>query len=147
MMRVLLHASLFPSASVGFGPALTRQSVPALLHLRRHLLLRLTFRLLSLLHSIQFCCFIPITLNDFSLFTSAHCCRPNRLDESGLSTPCPCQLKVGPVSSRQIHHVHFAHFAVHVQLDHCAISNISNVRILFDPAPQRFQLGRPSALR
>ena len=31
------------------------------------------------------------------------CCRPYRLVESGLTTRCPCQLKTGPVSSRQIH--------------------------------------------
>ena len=39
----------------------------------------------------------------FCCFTSAQCCRPHMLAESGLATYCPCQLKTGNVSSKQIH--------------------------------------------
>ena len=40
----------------------------------------------------------------FSDFSPLHkCCGPYKLVESGLTTHCPCQLKTGPVSLRQIH--------------------------------------------
>ena len=54
-------------------------------------------------NSIQFCLFTPSCFSVFCCFTSAQCCRPYRLVESGLTTHCPCQLITGPVSSRQTH--------------------------------------------
>ena len=57
----------------------------------------------SFFNSIQFCFFTPSCFSVFCRYTSAQCCRPYRLVESGLTTHCPCQLTTGPVSSRQIH--------------------------------------------
>ena len=90
----------------------------------------LTFRRVRLqLHSISVS---SISSNFFvsCSFTSTQWCRPCKLVESGLTTCCPCQLKGGPVSSRQIHmSIVYTPF-VHVQLDHRPVSNISNVQIL-----------------
>ena len=56
-----------------------------------------------LLQLIQFCLFISFNFFLSCCFTSAQCCGPYKLVESGLTTHCPCQLKTRPVSSRQIH--------------------------------------------
>ena len=47
--------------------------------------------------------FRPTFLFSAVSYTYAQCCRPYKLVESGLTTHCPCQMRTGPVSSRQIH--------------------------------------------
>ena len=77
-------------------------SLPFLLRRQFFLFLHLTLRLLLLqLHSILFPQFSSHFLF-FCFLTSTQCCRPYRLVESGLPTCCPCQLKTGPASSKQI---------------------------------------------
>ena len=124
---------LFPlSAPVGSDDLLSHPSLaaPTLLHLQLRLLLPLTFRLVLLqLHSILFLqlilifCFLLFHLCTMLLALQA--CR-KRLDHS-LSLPAEnwiCFIEANP-------HVHCVHTAVHVQLCHRSVSNISNVRILF----------------
>ena len=55
----------------------------------------------SFFNSTQFCSFNFFESTDFCCSTSTQC-RFSRLGERGLTTHCPCQLKTGPVSSRQI---------------------------------------------
>ena len=85
----------------------------------------------SFFNSIQVCFFNLFKLTDFCFATSAQChwsyrlCR-KRLDHL-LSLPAEnwtCFIEANP-------HVHCVHTIVHVQLDHCSVSSISNVRILF----------------
>ena len=104
---------------------------PTLLHLELDLvLLLLTSCLLSLqLHSIRFLHFLAIfrflLFHLCTMLLALQACR-KRLDHS-LSLPAEnwnCFIKASP-------HVHFVHSVVHVQLDHCSISSISDVRILF----------------
>ena len=106
-------------------------AVPPLLHLRLHLLHHLT--VCSVLYPIQFCCYNLVTLTDLCFFTSTHCCEPYKLVESGLATHCPCKLKNWTCFMETNPHVLCAHSAVHVhvQLNDCSISSVSNVRILF----------------
>ena len=105
-VRVLLScSSLSPFALVCSWalPSLTNLALPILLHHRSLLLPHLTSRRVLLQHhSILSLLLVP--LFPFSAVSPLHNgCRPYRLLESGLTTHCPCQLKTGPVSSRQIH--------------------------------------------
>ena len=89
----------FPSRRFASGP-ITRQSgaanssLPSISppsHLTYHHVLFQLHSILSL-HFVFSSCFI-----------SEQCCQPCKLVESDLTTHCPCQLKTGPVSTRQIH--------------------------------------------
>ena len=57
----------------------------------------------SFFNTIQFCLFSSFRFSILCCLTSAQCCRPYKLVECGLTSHCPCQLKTGPVSSKQIH--------------------------------------------
>ena len=92
-------SSLSLCVGLFLGPALTRQSGAANSSSPS---ISFPSHLTSFFNSIQFCLFISSHFF-FCCFTSAQCCLPCRLVESGLTTHCPCQLKTGPVSSRQIH--------------------------------------------
>ena len=95
-MCVASCSSLSLCVGLFLGPALTRQSGAANSP---------SSSILSPSSSDMSSCSSPIPFNSFFPRCSkyAQCCRPYRLVESGLTTHCPCQLKTGPVSSRQIH--------------------------------------------
>ena len=98
----VLNSLLLCRFAFGSLPSFASLALPILLHRRFCLLLHLTFHLVLLqLHSIMF--FHVLQFSVFCCFTSAQCCQLRRLVEGGLTTHCPCQLKTGPVSSRQIH--------------------------------------------
>ena len=125
-------SSLYLSVGLFLGPALTRQSAttnsfspsiscPSPSDISSRSSSSTPFNCVSSLHStLSLCC-----------FTSAQCCWPYRLVESILTTDSPCQLKTGPVSSRQNPHAHCVHTIFQVQLDHRSVSSVSNVRIHF----------------
>ena len=99
---VLLSLSL--CVGLFLGPALTRQSGAANSSSPSISSPSSSDNLITFFfNSIQFCLFTPSCFSVFCCFTSAQCCRPYRLVESGLTTHCPCQLITGPVSSRQTH--------------------------------------------
>ena len=54
-------------------------------------------------NSIQICFMNLFKLTDFCFSISTQCHRSHKLVESGLAAHSPCQLKTGPVSSKQIH--------------------------------------------
>ena len=58
---------------------------------------------MSFFNSIQFCFLHFFQISVLCPFTPTQCCQPHKLVESGLITYCPCQLKTGPVSQKQIH--------------------------------------------
>ena len=53
------------------------------------------------------------------------------LSKAACPLNCPCQLKNWTCFIEANPHVHCVHTFVHVHLDHCSVSNVSNVRILF----------------
>ena len=112
MMQCVHMLCSLPFAS---GPAVTPQSGGA----NRLLLLQL--------HSIVFFNFFHFLVLLFHLCTMLS---PDKLVESGLTTHCPCQLKTGPVSLRQIQMPIGENTTVDVQFDPRSISSPSNVRTL-----------------
>ena len=70
-------------------------------------------------------CFSVMSLHLCTMLPALQACR-KRLDHS-LSLPAEnwtCFIEANP-------HVHRAHTVAHVQLDHCSIPNVSDVRVLF----------------
>ena len=133
-VRGFVFLSLSLCVGLFLSPAHTRQSGAAKsssptsslsLHLTSH-------HVLLQLHSIQ-SLFMSFHFSVFCCFTSAQCCRPCRLVECGLTTHCPCPAENWTCFIETNPHVHCVHTIVHVQLDHCPISNVSNVRIPIIP--------------
>ena len=93
---------------------------PALAPIRQFCLLpHLTF------HLVPFPIFRFLLFHLCTMLPALQACR-KRFDHS-LSLPAEnwtCFIKTNP-------HVHCVHSVVHVQLHHCSVSNVSNVRILF----------------
>ena len=110
--------------------SLANLALPTPLRRQSHLLLHLTSRhALLQLHSIlslHFVPFLPFLLFHLcTMLPASQACR-KRLDHS-LSLPAEnwtCFIEADP-------HVHRVHTIVHVQLDHCSVSSVSNVRIPF----------------